>query len=150
MNKGSKIKIGVTLLAILIFVGGYLVLDKLTGGQKGDKTIIITIKDEVNKKTIVENKKYKTDAANLSDFLIQYKDELKVDMQTSKYGRFIEAIGGVKTEDMAKGPWWMYGYKSPSQNKEMKVGEAPGADQLVLYDKDEINLVFTSNMNVGK
>jgi hypothetical protein len=150
MKKGNGFKLGITLLAILIFVGGYFTFNKLAGGQKGDKTIVITIKDESTNKTLVDNKKYNTDAANLGDFLEQYKDELGVDLQASKYGRFIAGVKGIKTEDMNKGPWWMLGYKSPSQNIDMKVGEAPGADNLPLYDKDEVILVFTSNMNVGK
>jgi hypothetical protein len=149
MSKGNKVKLGITVLAILLFVGGFFAFKTLAGGQKGEKTIILTIKDEANKKTIIENKKFKTDAANFGDFLAQYKDELKVDLQDSKYGRFIAGVQGIKTEDMNKGPWWMYGYKSPSQNTEMKIGEAPGADSLGLYDKDEITLVFTSNMTVG-
>ena len=149
MNKGNKVKLGITILVLLLVVGGFFGFKSLAGGQKGDKTIILTIKDDANKKTIIENKKYKTDAANLGDFLAQYKDELKVDLQDSKYGRFIAGVQGIKTEDMNKGPWWMYGYNSPSQNKTMKIGEAPGADQLGLFDKDEITLVFTNNMTVG-
>lgn len=67
-------------------------------------------------------------------------------METSKYGRFITGLKGIKTTDMNKGPWWMYGYKSPSQNTNMKVGEAPGADTLGLHDKDEVEFVFTNNI----
>lgn len=144
MKKSNAIKLLVTILAIAVFVGGYFGIKAFTSGQKGNKTVTITIKDGTSNKTLVDNKKYKTNAANLADFLEEYKDELQVEMQTSQYGKFILSIKGIKTTDMNKGPWWMYSYKSPSQNVNMKLGEAPGAEQLGLHDKDEIELVFTN------
>lgn len=145
MKKSNLVKVGVTVLALLVLFGGYFGIKSVMGGQKGSKTIVITVKDDSANKTIVDKKSYKTDAANLGDFLEQYKDELKVEMKDSQMGRFIESVEGIKTTDMNKGPWWMYSYNSPSQNIKMKIGEAPGVDQLGLHDKDEIELVFTNN-----
>jgi|GEM_PF-1640542 len=142
MKKSNTFKLGVAIVAILIVAAGYFAINNFMSGQKGSKTIIVTIKDSTTSKTLVDSKKYKTDAANLGDFLAQYKDELGVQMETSKYGRFVVGLKGIKTEDMNKGPWWMYGYESPSQNITMKVGEAPGVDTLGINDKDKVEFVF--------
>lgn len=145
MKKSNLMRIGITVLALLIVIGGYFGIKNVLGGQKGSKTVVITVKDESQNKVLVDKKEYKTDAANLGDFLEENKDELKVEMEKSQYGRFIVGLQGIKTTDMNKGPWWMYSYNSPSQNLKMKVGEAPGVDQLGLHDKDEVELVFTQN-----
>jgi hypothetical protein len=145
MKKGNNLKLGLTLLAILIVIGGYFAVNNFMGGAKGDKTIVITIKDDSTNKVIVDKKKFKTDAVNLGDFLAENKEELKVDMPDSQYGRFVSGLMDIKTTDMTKGPWWMYSYKSPSQSLDMKVGEAPGVDTLGLHDKDEVEFIFTSN-----
>ncbi|SKA89042.1 protein of unknown function [Clostridium sp. USBA 49] len=145
MKKSNLIKVGVTVLAVLVLFLGYFGIKNVLSGQSGNKTIVITIKDDTSNKVLVDKKKYKTDAENLAQFLDQYKDEFQVEMQNSQYGRFIVGLKGLKTTDMNKGPWWMYSYNSPSQNVKMKIGEAPGAEQLGLHDKDEIELVFTKN-----
>jgi hypothetical protein len=145
MKKSNLIKIGVTVLALLVVLGGYFGIKSFMGGEKGSKTIVITVKDDSQNKVLIDRKSYKTDAANLGDFLAGHKDDLQVEMQDSQMGRFIVGVKGIKTADMNKGPWWMYSYNSPSQNLRMKIGEAPGVDQIGLHDKDEVELVFTNN-----
>lgn len=145
MKKTNFNKITVTLIALIIVLGGYFAISNLMGGQKGSKEVFITIKDDSSGKTITEKKKFKTDTANLGDFLVENKDELKAEVQTSEYGRFIVGLEGIKTVDMSNGPWWMYSYKSPVQNLDLKLGEAPGVDQIGLHDQDEIEFIFTKN-----
>lgn len=146
MKRENGFKVSIAIIAILVVVVGYFVINNFMSGEKGNKTIVVTIKDGSTNNILVDKKKYKTDAENLGAFLDQYKEEFQVEMETSKYGRFITGLKGIKTNDMNKGPWWMYGYKSPSQNTNMKVGEAPGADTLGLHDKDEVEFVFTNNI----
>jgi hypothetical protein len=145
MKKRNNLKLGLTLLAIVVVIGGYFAVNNFLGGSKGDKTIVITIKDDSNNKVIMDKKKFKTDAVNLGDFLAENKEELKLDMPDSQYGRFVSGLMDIKTTDMTKGPWWMYSYKSPSQGLDMKLGEAPGVDTLGLHDKDEVEFTFTNN-----
>jgi hypothetical protein len=145
MKKTNFNKIIISLITLLIVVGGYFAINNLMSGQKGSKTIYITIKDDSTDKVIMDKKKFKTDAQNLGDFLVISKEELKAEVETSSFGRFVVGLNGIKTTDMTNGPWWMYSYKSPAQNLNMKLGEAPGVDQIGLHDKDEIEFIFTQN-----
>jgi ABC-type Na+ efflux pump permease subunit len=145
MKKTNTNKFIVTVIALLIVIGGYFAISNFMGGQKGSKAIYITVKDDSTEKTILDKKKFKTDAKNLGDFLVQNKEELQAEVQTSEYGRFVVGLKGVKTTDMITGPWWMYSYKSPAQNLDMKLGEAPGVDQIGLFDNDEIEFIFTQD-----
>ncbi|MGM9987958.1 MAG: hypothetical protein ACI35O_12125 [Bacillaceae bacterium] len=145
MSKQTRTKLLVSLLAIILFVGGYFAYKQFFAGAKGAKEITITVVDESKNKTLVDKEKFHTDAKNLGDFLEENKDELGVTMDDSQYGRFVSAVKGIKTEDMNKGPWWMYGYKSKEKNLEMKVGQAPGVDELGLHNGDEVEFVFTTN-----
>lgn len=144
MKKSNVFKIGVALIALLVVIGGYFAINSFMGGQSGSKTIIVTIKDDSVNKVLVDKKNYKTDAETLGAFLDQYKEEFQVEMETSDFGRFITGLKGIKTTDMKNGPWWMYAHRSPSQNLNRKVGDAPGADALGLFDKDEVEFVFTN------
>ena len=49
----------------------------------------------------------------------------------------------------ASGPFWLYGYESKTQGITMPIGQAPSADQLMLYNQDEITFSYTSEMESG-
>lgn len=144
--KNTIAKISIALVVIALFVGGYFAYQNYFKGEEGSKGIIITIEDASNKKVLVKEEEFRTDAANLGDFLEEKKEELGVTMDDSEFGRFLVGLKDLKTEDMSKGPWWMYSYDSDKKDIHLEVGKAPGVDELGLNDGDKIKFVFTNEM----
>ena len=139
----TKVIIAIVVVVVGLFAYGYI--NKTTNNSSvGNKTLTVTIKDAVDNKTIIENEKFKTDANTLADFLNENAKTLGVKMENGKYGSFLLALKGLETKDKNKGPWWTYGYKSPSQNLDYKVGSAPVMDKINVHDGDSVEFVFTN------
>ncbi len=146
MNKKTN-KILISLAIIFVAVLAFFAIDKFLGGDEvtGDKQVLITIIDESNNKTLLEDEKFSTDAITLEEFLNENKEELKVEIENSEYGAFLNGIYGIKTEDMTNGPWWMYGYSSSDQGINYEVGQAPGISDINLGKENSIIFKFTSD-----
>lgn len=144
-NKNTKIILSLLILALM--VGGFLGFTGFLKGEDGEKIIIISITNKEDNNEIMKEKAFRTTKETLGDFLEENKSELEVIMRDSQYGRFLEGLVGFNTESMMDGPWWMYSYESKSQNINMEIGNAPGVDDLGLFDGDKIHFVFTSDMD---
>lgn len=138
----AKIIIAIIVIVGAIFAYGYI--SKSTNNSaKGDKTITVTIKDAVNNKTVVDNEKFQTNANTLTEFLNENTKTLDAKITNGQYGSYLEGLKGLETKSMDKGPWWTYGYKSPSQNLDYKVGNAPAMDKINIHNGDSVEFVFT-------
>lgn len=146
--KNNKTKIILSILIVVVMAATFLGVSSFLKGADGEKEIIVTITDEENSEIIMDKKPFHTESENLGDFLWENKDAFQVIMTDSEYGRFLEGLVGLNTENMAEGPWWMYSYESPSQNLNMEVGNAPGIDFLGIHDGDKVEFVFTKNMGM--
>lgn len=145
MKKSILPKIIIAIVAILVVIGIVFASHNLIKGQKGEKTITITIENQIDHKYLMKDKKFETDSKTLADFLKANQKDLKVTFEQTKWGPFITGLMGVDSTNMDKGPWWMYSYNSPSQNLNLKVGAAPAADKINLANGDKIEFVFTNN-----
>lgn len=144
MKKSFFIKFIITILVVIIGLFTYSYIGKTTSTSSStDKIIKITIKDTVNNETVVENQKFKTNAKTLISFLKENEDILGVKIEDGEYGSFLISLKGLETKDKNKGPWWIYGYKSPSQNLDYKAGTAPVMDKININDGDSFEFVFT-------
>lgn len=149
MKKSNISKIIIAIIVIILVVIGITLGNKLVSQKKviGNKTITITIEDQVNHKTLMDNEVFHTNSTTLAEFLTENKNELKVDMLKEKpYGDFLVGLYGLKTTDMRKGPWWIYSYSAPAEKLNYKVGTAPSIDKINLAKQNSITFVFTSNM----
>ncbi len=144
--KGKNTKIILSVLILALMVVGFVGFTSFFKGEEGEKTITISIFNEVENNEIMESTEFNTKAITLGDFLEENSSHLKVIMSDSQYGRFLEGLMDLNTESMMDGPWWMYSYESKSQDVFMEVGNAPGVDSLGLFDGDKINFVFTKDM----
>ena len=145
MKKSFLTKCIIAIVVVIIGLFAYGYINKTTNNSSvGDKTIMVTVKDTVDNKTIIENEKFKTNADTLTEFLKENEKSLEVKMEDGQYGSFLLALKGLETKDKNKGPWWIYGYKSPSQNLDYKVGTAPVMDKINIHDGDSVEFVFTN------
>lgn len=145
MKKSFWTKIIIAIVVVIIGLFAYSYISKTTNNSSnGNKTLTVTIKDAADNKTIIENEKFKTNANTLAEFLKENENTLGVKMENGQYGSFLLALKGVETKDKDKGPWWTYGYKSPSQNLDYKVGTAPVMDKINVHDGDSVEFVFTN------
>lgn len=145
MKKSFWTKIIIAIVVVIIGLFAYSYISKTTNNSSnGNKTLTVTIKDAADNKTIIENEKFKTKANTLAEFLKENEKTLGVKMEKGQYGSFLLALKGVETKDKDKGPWWTYGYKSPSQNLDYKVGTAPVMDKINVHDGDSVEFVFTN------
>ncbi|WP_024615764.1 hypothetical protein [Clostridium sp. Ade.TY] len=145
MKKSFWTKIIIAIVVVIIGLFAYSYISKTTNNSSnGNKTLTVTIKDASDNKTIIENEKFKTNANTLAEFLKENENTLGVKMENGQYGSFLLALKGVETKDKDKGPWWTYGYKSPSQNLDYKVGTAPVMDKINVHDGDSVEFVFTN------
>lgn len=145
MKKSIVSKIIIAIIAILVVIGVVFAGKNLIAGQKGDKTITITIENSLDHKYLLKDKEFKTNSKTLADFLKANQKELNVKFEQTKWGPFITGLMGVNSTNMDKGPWWMYSYDSPSQKLNLAVGAAPAADKINLANGDSFEFVFTNN-----
>ncbi|MGL4850793.1 MAG: hypothetical protein ACRC28_18060 [Clostridium sp.] len=146
MKKSILPKIIIAIIAIIVVIGIIFAGHNLIKGEKGEKTIHITVEDSLNHHYLVKDKEFHTDAKTLADFLKENQKELKVNFEQTKWGPFITGMMGLNSPSMDKGPWWMYGYDSPSQKLNFKVGAAPASDKINLANGDSVDFVYTANM----
>lgn len=145
MKKSFLTKCIIAIVVVIIGLFAYGYINKTTNNSSvGDKTVMVTVKDAVDNKNIIENEKFKTNADTLTEFLKENEKSLEVKMEDGQYGSFLLALKGLETKDKNKGPWWIYGYKSPSQNLDYKVGTAPVMDKINIHDGDSVEFVFTN------
>lgn len=114
--------------------------------QEGNKTITVTIEDQVANKVLVKDKVYHTNATTLEEFLQENKDELKVEITKEYNMPFLIGLDGLNTTDMKKGPWWMYGFTSKDQKLNYTVRNAPPLNQVNLGKDSIVTFVFTDKM----
>lgn len=143
MKKKLWFAIGAVILVVAAF---FIFQTDFFSGEKGEKEVFVTVKDEVKNVVLLERARFHTDAETLGDFLEEKKETLGVVMVNSEYGRFVTTVKNLASTDMQNGPWWMYAYESPSKNLTMEVGQAPGVDEVGLSDQDEVIFVFTQDM----
>ncbi|MGL4991718.1 MAG: hypothetical protein ACRCYE_05315 [Sarcina sp.] len=152
-------KIIVAIIIIIIAIAGIWAGNKfLYGTSKPDtntqnntaisqeKTVTVTIDNQVTGKTLVQSKSYKTNATTLEQFLEENKTDLKVDIVSTKYGPFLNGLDGLNTPSMDKGPWWMYSFSSKDLGVDYKVGAAPAIDKVTLGKDSNITFVYTDKM----
>lgn len=141
-------KLWISLIAIVLVLGAFFVFksNDFFQGTKGAKEIFITVTNEDANRVLLDHESFHTDAQTLGDFLAENQEALGVVMEDSEYGRYVTTVKDLASTDKTNGPWWMYAFKSPSKNLDMKVGEAPGVDEVGLSDQDEVEFVFTKNI----
>lgn len=147
--KNLKFKIIAAIVIIIIAAAGIFVAQKYIYGPKvkGQKEVDVTIYDQVNGKTLMYDKEYHTNATTLDGFLTENKKELKAEIVDTKYGPFLNGLMGLNTTSMDKGPWWMYSFESKSENKDYKVGAAPGIKDVNLGKESNVKFVFMGSSN---
>lgn len=81
IEKNNISKIIIAIILIILVAIGIIAANKFTTTKKtiGDKTVTITIEDQVNHKTIMDKETFQTNATTLKEFLNENKDELKVE-----------------------------------------------------------------------
>lgn len=148
MKKSNINKIIIAIIFIILVALGITAVNVFTTTKKtvGDKTVTITIEDQVNHKTIMDKKTFQTNATTLKEFLKENKDTLKVETtDEAPYGTLLLGLEGLKTTDMNKGPWWIYSFSSPSEKLDYKVGLAPAIDKINLGKQNYMTFVFTDS-----
>lgn len=144
--KKNRLKIGISLLTIILVLFIGLLISPMKK-QVGEKSITITILNDESDEILLKNEVLTTDAELLGDVLREYQEKLQLEAEESEYGLYITGFFGLSAKDNgASGPWWLYGYESPSQNLEMSIGQAPGVDSLAIYDGDHVTFSYTSDM----
>ncbi len=146
--KNRGIKIILSAVIVIVMAATFLGVASVLKGGEGEKEILISIWDQENDVVLMEGAPFITDSENLGDFLWENKEDLQVIMTDSEYGRFLEGLLGLNTENMMEGPWWMYSYESPSQEIKMEIGNAPGVDSLGIHDGDIVEFFFTTDMGM--
>jgi hypothetical protein len=146
--KNRGIKIILSAVIVIVMAATFLGVASVLKGGEGEKEILISIWDQENDVVLMEGAPFITDSENLGDFLWENKEDLQVIMSDSEYGRFLEGLLGLNTENMMEGPWWMYSYESPSQEIKMEIGNAPGVDSLGIHDGDIVEFFFTTDMGM--
>lgn len=111
-----------------------------------ENSLTVTIDNQVDGKILVDKKVYKTKATTLEQFLEENKNELKVDIVSTKYGPFLNGLDGLNTTNMDKGPWWMYSFASKDLGVNYKLGAAPAIDKVILGKDSSVTFVYTDKM----
>jgi hypothetical protein len=138
-NKWIKL-VSVLVLGVALYLGTDHLLRPQ--GIEGDKTITITINQEV----IGQSFSVKTDALTLAELLEELHEDEKLTItfsgsKTDPYGRGLQGINQIKTENMAVGPMW-WGYTSPNNTKCLSDGFCSGVDFVAIEDGNEFIFTF--------
>ena len=102
IEKSNINKIIIAIIFIILVALGITAVNVFTTTKKtvGDKTVTITIEDQVNHKTIMDKKTFQTNATTLKEFLKENKDALKVETtDEAPYGTLLLGLEGLKTTD---------------------------------------------------
>ena len=89
MKKKLWFAIGAVILVVAAF---FIFQTDFFSGEKGEKEVFVTVKDEVKNVVLLERARFHTDAETLGDFLEEKKETLGVVMVDSEYGRFVTTI----------------------------------------------------------
>lgn len=130
-NKWIKL-VSVLVIGVALFLGTQHLLRPQ--GIEGDKTITITIEQEVIGQTLT----VKTDALTLAELLEELHEDEKLTItfsgaKTDPFGRALLGINEIKSESMAVGPKW-WGHTSPNNTKCLSDGFCSGVDFVELED----------------
>ncbi|NLZ75692.1 MAG: hypothetical protein GX914_04225 [Erysipelotrichia bacterium] len=135
----------ITLLAIIaIALGIVFAIKKFSTPvekQQGSKQITIIVQNLEEKE--VFNKTFATDAEYLDKLLEEHAEELQLDIsEVGEYGRSVNGLCGLVTEDWNTGPWWVY----ESENSECckASGFCPSVDTCVILDGEIYIFKFIS------
>ncbi|MEG0823310.1 MAG: hypothetical protein RR929_02160 [Erysipelotrichaceae bacterium] len=141
-NLKNKIIVAVAIVIVgALAVFGFDYFTKRAELSKGDKSIEIIVKDEVNNKEVY-HETIRTNATTLDALLAETK-ELKVVVEEGQYGKFMTSIVDLK-QDMNKGPWILY--ESANNQSCIDGGNfCPSINQVVLKDKDVFTFKFTKD-----
>ena len=142
----SKIIIAIIIIVIAAVAIGVSQKHLFGTAQKGNKTVTVTVEDQVNNKVLVKNEVYHTNATTLEAFLTENKEALKVNITSTKYGPYLMGLEGLNTPSMDKGPWWMYGFTSKTPDKTYTIGNAPGVKDVILGKESTVTFVYTDKM----
>ena len=116
-----------------------------TDGEREEKGLVLTVIDEQTSSVLLDHQVFKTNASSLGEFLRENHEALQLEAEESKYGLYITGILGLSAKDNGpSGPFWLYQYESKEQGIVMPLGQAPSADQLPLFDKDEVTFHYSS------
>lgn len=149
MNPLNVKKIIVAIVMVLIVCGVGYALSPMRGGTD-EKEVTLTVLDGQRQEILLDHQVFKTTASSLGEFLRENREALQLEAEESEYGLYITGILGLSAKDNgASGPFWLYGYESKTQGITMPIGQAPSADQLMLYNQDEITFSYTSEMESG-
>jgi hypothetical protein len=132
-NKWIKL-VSVLVIGVGLFLGTQHLLRPQ--GIEGDKTITITIEQEVIGQTLT----VKTNALTLAELLEELHEDEKLTItfsgaKTDPFGRALQGINEIKSESMAVGPKW-WGYTSPNNTKCVSDGFCSGVDFVQLEDEN--------------
>lgn len=130
----NKKKIIALLAIVAVVLGIMFVIKKIAPPvekQQGSKQVTIIVKDLEGKE--VFNKTFGTDAEYLDQLLEEHAEELQLDISgVGEYGRSVNGLCGIVTEDWSVGPWWIY----ESENSECckTNGFCPSVDTCIILD----------------
>ena len=146
MNKNNKKTVLLTVITLLLLIGGYFAFRSLNQPQVvlGDKNIEIVIFDKE------ENEVYKelinTDAKLLGEVIDQINADKEIFIlegsKDDEFGRFITQVTLVES---LEGEFWIF----DSENNKVCNSEAycPGIDALALEDKDSFKFSILTSFN---
>ncbi len=116
-----------------------------TYGEQEEKELVLTVIDEQTSSVLLDHQVFRTNASSLGEFLRENHEALQLEAEESKYGLYITGILGLSAKDNGpSGPFWLYQYESKERGIVMPLGQAPSADQLPLFDKDEVTFHYSS------
>ena len=134
-------KLLIAALAVLTVILAYFALTKLPPQQQsGQKTVYITLLDEMSEQVIIDKQAYKTSATTLGSFFDENPQGISVKLEASSFGRFILEINGLDGSK-AEGPWILY--DSPNNQVCLASGLCSGIDDLPIFDGDEFVFRYT-------
>lgn len=124
-----------TLLAVVALALGIVFLIKKypfpVEKQQGSKQVTIIVFNLEEEE--IFNKTFGTDAEYLDQLLEEHAEELQLEISgVGEYGRSVNGLCGLVTEDWNTGPWWIY----ESENSECckANGYCPSVDTCIILD----------------
>ena len=87
--KGKNTKIILSVLILALMVVGFVGFTSFFKGEEGEKTITISIFNEVENNEIMESTEFNKKSITLGDFLEENRSHLKEIMSDSKNLRFL-------------------------------------------------------------
>lgn len=144
MKKTLKVITPLVVLLVLYLGVKTLTKPKVEQGQKSLQVVVYVRQedDSLDKIKTVDHKT--TQATTLGEVLDELDENmLKVETlgsKTDEYGRMLVGLDEIKTEDMAKGPWWML-YSETNEDC-LAAGFCSGIDSQSIQNDDVFEFIF--------